>query len=119
VQIAVDDFGIGLSSLGHLRRFPIDILKIDRSLIASLAAARDSSLLVHTLVHTAKTLGLRIIAEGIENEEQIDPLLAEQCDAGQGFLYGRPLSPDQLDVFLQAHSMDPRAGATGGGRRRR
>ena len=103
VRIAIDDFGTGYSSLAYLRQFPIDILKIDRSFISSLATTRDSSMLIHTLVQFGKTLGLETIAEGIEEEGQIDPLLAEQCDTGQGFLYGRPLSPTQLDIFLRTH----------------
>jgi len=103
VRIAIDDFGTGYSSLAYLRQFPVDILKIDRSFISSLATTRDSSMLIHTLVQFGKTLGLETIAEGIEEEDQMDPLLAEQCDTGQGFLYGRPLSPTQLDIFLRTH----------------
>src|SRR6202035_192966 len=82
VRIAIDDFGTGYSSLAYLRQFPVDILKIDRSFISSLATTRDSSMLIHTLVQFGKTLGLQTIAEGIEEEGQIDPLLAEQCDTG-------------------------------------
>ncbi len=103
VRIAIDDFGTGYSSLAYLRQFPIDILKIDRSFISSVATTRDSSMLIRTLVQFGKTLGLETIAEGIEEEGQMDPLLAEQCDTGQGFLYGRPLSPTQLDIFLRTH----------------
>jgi diguanylate cyclase (GGDEF)-like protein len=108
VRIAIDDFGTGYSSLAFLRQFPIDILKIDRSFISSMANTRESSALIHTLVQFAKTLGLTTIAEGVEEEGQIDPLLAEQCESGQGFLYGRPLSPTQLDIFLRTHlTQDP------------
>jgi len=103
VRIAIDDFGTGYSSLAYLRRFPVDILKIDRSFISAMATTRDSSMLIHTLVQFGKALGLETIAEGIEEEDQMDPLLAEQCDTGQGFLYGRPLSPAQLDIFLCTH----------------
>jgi diguanylate cyclase (GGDEF)-like protein len=103
VRIAIDDFGTGYSSLAYLRQFPVDILKIDRSFISAMATTRDSSMLIHTLVQFGKTLGLETIAEGIEEEGQMDPLLAEQCDTGQGFLYGRPLSPTQLDIFLRTH----------------
>jgi len=103
VRIAIDDFGTGYSSLAFLRQFPIDILKIDRSLISSMASTRESSMLIHTLVQVGKTLGLEVVAEGIEEEGQIDPLVAEQCDRGQGFLYGRPLTPTQLDIFLRTH----------------
>jgi EAL domain-containing protein (putative c-di-GMP-specific phosphodiesterase class I) len=108
VRIAIDDFGTGYSSLTYLQQFPIDILKIDRSFISAMAGTRESSLLIHTLVQFSKTLGLQTIAEGIEEEGQIDPLLAEQCEAGQGFLYGRPLSATQLDIFLRTHlTQDP------------
>ncbi|HLN42092.1 MAG TPA: EAL domain-containing protein, partial [Acidimicrobiales bacterium] len=70
----------------------------------------------HTLVQFGKTLGLETIAEGIEEEGQMDPLLAEQCDTGQGFLYGRPLSPTQLDIFLSTHlTQDTKTRASGGG----
>ena len=103
IRIAIDDFGTGYSSLAYLRQFPVDILKIDRSFITSLATTRDASMLIHTLVQFGKTLGLETIAEGIEEEGQIDPLVAEQCETGQGFLYGRPLSPTQLDIFLRIH----------------
>jgi diguanylate cyclase (GGDEF)-like protein len=103
VRIAIDDFGTGYSTPAYLRQFPIDILKIDRSFISSMITTRDSSMLIHTLVQFGKTLGLETIAEGIEEEGQLDPLLAEQCDTGQGFLYGRPLSPTQLDIFLRTH----------------
>jgi diguanylate cyclase (GGDEF)-like protein len=103
VRIAIDDFGTGYSSLAYLRQFPVDILKIDRSFISSVSPTQDSSMIIHTLVQFGKTLGLETIAEGIEEEGQLDPLLAEQCEAGQGFLYGRPLSPTQLDIFLRTH----------------
>jgi diguanylate cyclase (GGDEF)-like protein len=103
VRIAVDDFGTGFSSLAYLRQFPIDILKIDRSFIDSVATSSESSTLIHTLVEFGQTLGLEVIAEGIENEGQLHPLILANCDAGQGFLYGRPLTPAQLDLFLSMH----------------
>jgi diguanylate cyclase (GGDEF)-like protein len=115
VRIAIDDFGTGYSSLTYLRQFPVDIIKIDRSFISSLATTRDSSMLIHTLVQFGKTLGLETIAEGIEEEGQMDPLLAEQCDTGQGFLFGRPLSPTQLDIFLSTQLTQARMRAGGGG----
>jgi diguanylate cyclase (GGDEF)-like protein len=103
VRIAVDDFGTGFSSLAYLRRFPIDILKIDRSFIASMSTPAESSTVMHTLVQFGQSLGLEVIAEGIEEEGQIDPLIAANCDSGQGFLYGRPLTAVQLDLFLNMH----------------
>ncbi len=103
VRLAVDGFGIGFSSIAFLRRFPIDILKIDRSLIASSSTPAESAALVHTLVELGQTLGVEVIAEGIENAGQLDPLIRANCDAGQGFLYGRPLTAAQLELFLSMH----------------
>ena len=100
VRIAVDDFGTGFSSLAYLRRLPIDILKIERSFIVSMATPEESSMVLRTLVDFGKSLGLEVIAEGIEHEGQIDPLLATQCDLGQGFLYARPMTAAQLELFL-------------------
>jgi len=103
VRLAVDDFGIGFSSIAFVRQFPVDILKIDRSLIASSSTPAKSSALVRTLVELGQTLGLEVIAEGIENAGQLDPLILANCDAGQGFLYGRPLTGAQLELFLSMH----------------
>jgi predicted signal transduction protein with EAL and GGDEF domain len=103
VSVAVDDFGTGYSSLAYLRRFPVDILKIDRSFIASMTSSERSSALIHTLVQLGKTLGLDTVAEGIEEPRQLEQLRAEQCDTGQGFLYARPLSPEDLGNFLRSH----------------
>ncbi len=103
VSVAVDDFGTGYSSLAYLRRFPVDILKIDRSFIASMTSSERSSALIHTLVQLGKTLGLDTVAEGIEEPQQLEQLRAEQCDTGQGFLYARPLSREGLGNFLASH----------------
>jgi EAL domain-containing protein (putative c-di-GMP-specific phosphodiesterase class I) len=103
VRIAVDDFGTGFSSLAYLRRLPIDILKIERSFIDSMSTPAESSMIMHTLVEFGQSLGLDVIAEGIEHEGQLDPLRAANCELGQGFLYGRPMTPIQLDLFLTMH----------------
>ena len=103
VSVAVDDFGTGYSSLAYLRRFPVDILKIDRSFIASMTSSERSSALIHTLVQLGKTLGLDTVAEGIEEPRQLEQLRAEQCDTGQGFLYAKPMSPEDLGTFLASH----------------
>ena len=103
VRVAIDDFGTGYSSFAYLRRFPVDILKIDRTFIASMTTSRRSSALVHTLVQLGRSLGLSTVAEGIEEQEQLDQLQEERCDTGQGFLYARPLSPGDLEAFLGSH----------------
>jgi len=107
VSVAVDDFGTGYSSLAYLRRFPVDILKIDRSFIASMTSSERSSALIHTLVQLGKSLGLDTVAEGIEEQQQLEQLRDEQCDTGQGFLYAKPLSPQELEVFLRTHLVAP------------
>jgi diguanylate cyclase (GGDEF)-like protein len=103
VRVAIDDFGTGYSSLAHLRRFPVDALKIDRSFIAALRESAETEALVHMLVQLGKTLDLETVAEGIELHEQFSHLQAEHCDSGQGFLIARPLSPSEVEAFL-AHS---------------
>jgi EAL domain-containing protein (putative c-di-GMP-specific phosphodiesterase class I) len=92
VQLAIDDFGTGYSSLAYLQRFPVDCLKIDRSFTATLSTSTDADLLVHSLVQLAKNLGLRTVAEGIENIGQIDHLRREKVDEAQGFLLSRPVT---------------------------
>jgi diguanylate cyclase (GGDEF)-like protein len=100
ISLAIDDFGTGYSSLAYLRQFPVDILKIDRSFIATIAESYESTVLVHSLVQLGKTLGLEVVAEGVEDTTQLEHLQREQCDTGQGYLYSRPLTADQMYEFL-------------------
>jgi EAL domain-containing protein (putative c-di-GMP-specific phosphodiesterase class I) len=100
VRVAIDDFGTGYSSLSYLRQFRVDAIKIDRSFINTISTSTESNALIHTLVQLGKTLGLQTLGEGIEHQTQLEHLQAEQCDQGQGFLYARPLDPDQVDAFL-------------------
>jgi EAL domain-containing protein (putative c-di-GMP-specific phosphodiesterase class I) len=102
VRVAIDDFGTGYSSLAHLRRFPVDALKIDRSFIAGLKDSPETEALVHMLVQLGKTLAIETVAEGIEQYEQYSHLCREHCDSGQGFLIARPLDADALERFLAA-----------------
>ena len=90
VRLAIDDFGIGYSSLAYLHRFPIDILKIDRSFVSRLVAEGEGPELARAVVMLGQTLGLDTIAEGIESDSQAAALLALGCKVGQGFLYARP-----------------------------
>ena len=95
VRIAIDDFGTGYASLSYLREFPADILKIDRSFVAHLATSAGSNFL-DALVHLGKSLGLLTIAEGIEQMSQLKHLRHEGCDWGQGFLFSKPLPPEEI-----------------------
>jgi len=100
VRIAIDDFGTGYSSLAYLRQFPVDALKIDRSFISGIAGSKGSAALIHTLVQLGKTLDIETLAEGIEEQSQLETLQREHCDHGQGFLFSRPLDVDAVEKFL-------------------
>ncbi len=97
VQLALDDFGTGHSSLTLLRNLPLDIVKIDRSLIRQVAVGAQDAVLVQLVVDAAHTLGLRVCAEGVEEETQARQVVAMGCDTGQGFLFGRPSARPRLD----------------------
>jgi EAL domain-containing protein (putative c-di-GMP-specific phosphodiesterase class I) len=99
VRLAMDDFGTGYSSLSHLRRFPLDVIKVDRSFIAGLGDGQGSSI-AGAIVSLARALGLRTVAEGIEDDEQHRAVLALGCDLGQGYLFARPMPADDLTRLL-------------------
>jgi diguanylate cyclase (GGDEF)-like protein/PAS domain S-box-containing protein len=101
VSLAMDDFGTGYSSLAHLRRFPLDVIKVDRSFVAGLGDGQGSSI-AGAIVSLAHALGLRTVAEGIEDDEQRRAVLALGCDVGQGFLFARPMPADDLTRLLAA-----------------
>jgi diguanylate cyclase (GGDEF)-like protein/PAS domain S-box-containing protein len=96
VRLAIDDFGTGYSSLSYLHRFPIDILKIDRSFVGSLTNSDNGPELARAVITLGETLGLETVAEGIEHEPQVAALLALGCVAGQGFLFAKSSSLEQL-----------------------
>ena len=102
VRLAIDDFGTGYSSLSYLERFPVDILKIDRSFIVGLTADGDHPVLASAIVELGRALDLDVIAEGIEVQEQADWLAARGCRLGQGYLLARPLGPDAAEAFIVA-----------------
>lgn len=100
VDLAVDDFGTGYSSLSYLKRFPIDTLKIDQSFVADLETP-DGAAIVDAILALAKTLNLRVIAEGIENEHHLAHLVRRGCDLLQGFYFARPLYPEDVPSMLR------------------
>jgi EAL domain-containing protein (putative c-di-GMP-specific phosphodiesterase class I) len=102
VGVAIDDFGTGYSSLAYLRQFPVDILKIDRSFVTPITDSAESKVLLHTLVQLGQQLGLKTLAEGIEQHEQFWQLQDEHCDSGQGFIFARPLASDDVEGFLES-----------------
>ncbi len=105
VRLAIDDFGTGYSSLSYLRQFPIDILKIDRSFISSLDGSTDSMALVRSILNLSSTLRLETVAEGIEESEQRDVLRELGAQQGQGYLFARPMAPDDLGELLAGSAM--------------
>ena len=104
VRIAIDDFGTGYSSFAHLKQFPVDALKIDRSFISRLAENPEGETLIHTLVQLGKALSIETLAEGIEEEHELSVLQEEQCDSGQGFLFARPLDLAETEEFMRTWS---------------
>ncbi len=105
--ISIDDFGIGYSSLTYLRRFPIDVLKLDRSFIEHIADEVEARAVVKAVIRLGHELGLTVVAEGVEEEDQLGLLREWRCDAAQGFLLAKPMASFQLEDFLE----DARASA--------
>jgi diguanylate cyclase (GGDEF)-like protein/PAS domain S-box-containing protein len=102
ILLAMDDFGTGYSSLSYLKRFPIDVLKIDRSFVMGLGESPEDTALVRTVIQLAKALALKVTAEGVETEEQIKQLTAMECDRGQGYFFARPASAKTIEELLSS-----------------
>jgi diguanylate cyclase (GGDEF)-like protein len=107
VSLAIDDFGTGYSSLAYLKRLPINTLKIDRSFIQDLAASEEDRQVIQAILAMAHALGLQVVAEGVESDEQLAFLREQGCDFIQGFLFCRPLPMAQLESFLEQRAQLP------------
>ncbi|MDP9241070.1 MAG: EAL domain-containing protein, partial [Actinomycetota bacterium] len=105
VFLAIDDFGTGYSSLSYLSRFPIDILKIDRSFVESMNSSQDKADLTEAIVRLGSTLRLRTVAEGIEQQTQLSALREMGCVSGQGYLFSRGLPSDEIDILIAARQV--------------
>ncbi|MBF0139349.1 MAG: EAL domain-containing protein [Magnetococcales bacterium] len=112
-QLAIDDFGTGFSSLNYLRRFPIDTLKIDRSFVNNCVENADDGSIVRTFIGLAHSLGLAVVAEGVEHEIQGQFLKEEGCDVIQGFYFSRPLSAEAFESYMQQHPVKPSLAVVG------
>ena len=102
VRLAVDDFGTGYSSLNYIRRFPVDILKVDKSFVDGVSEGGEESALTAAIIELAGILRLRPVAEGIERADQLEKLLALRCDLGQGYYFAKPLPLQRVDQLLTA-----------------
>ena len=103
IKISLDDFGTGFSSLSYLRKFPISVLKVDKSFIDDVPGDTDSMTMVETIISMARHLNLNTVAEGVETSEQLRFLRENQCDQVQGYLFAPPMPADQFIAFLKKH----------------
>jgi diguanylate cyclase (GGDEF)-like protein len=101
VQLAVDDFGTGYSSLSYLRKFPIDALKIDQSFVRQITTVPDETIIVEAVISMGRSLKLRVVAEGVETQDQLAFLQSHQCDEAQGYYFSRPVPPHQFANMLE------------------
>jgi diguanylate cyclase (GGDEF)-like protein len=102
VQLAIDDFGTGYSSLSYLRQFPVDTLKIDKSFVDGVDREAERATLASAIIDLGRTLGLKTVAEGIEQPTQLAELTSLGCDVGQGYHFARPLGRDALEAWLMS-----------------
>ncbi len=101
IRIAIDDYGTGYSSLSLLKQLPISIMKIDKSFIADIGTDSNDRIIVNSTIQLAHNLGLKVVAEGVETEEQLDFLKKHNCDYIQGNYFSKPLAIKKLKAFLE------------------
>jgi EAL domain-containing protein (putative c-di-GMP-specific phosphodiesterase class I) len=101
VRLSIDDFGTGYSSLAYLKRLPVDEIKIDKSFVIDMAGDADDAVIVRSTIELAHNLGLEVVAEGVENQEIWDRLMALGCDAAQGYYMSRPMPGAEFNHWLR------------------
>ncbi len=97
IQIAIDDFGTGYSSLSYLKDLPIHELKIDQSFVFGIQTDVNSAAIVQAIIRMAQSLGLRVVAEGVENQETLDFLVQNHCEGAQGYYFSKPVDPTTFE----------------------
>jgi len=108
ISIAIDDFGTGYSSLAYLTRFPVDKLKIDRGFIGKICSDDQNAEIAHAIINLGHSLEMKVVAEGVETQQQLAILKEEDCDEGQGYLFARPLPIEEFVDFLRRPPLDNR-----------
>ena len=106
VQLSIDDFGTGYSSLNYLHRIPADVLKIDRSFVSQMDDSEECRQIIRTIMNLARSLSMRVIAEGPETETHVEQLMTLDCDYGQGYFFSRPVAAEQARALLQVSPFD-------------
>jgi EAL domain-containing protein (putative c-di-GMP-specific phosphodiesterase class I) len=109
IRLALDDFGTGFSSLSHLRSLPFDVIKIDRSFVATIHRDRESAAIVRAVTTLANAIGVPVTVEGIENAETHDAVIGFGCATGQGWYFGKPMTGDQAEQLLHGRAAVPPA----------
>lgn len=104
IELDIDDFGTGYSSLSYLQRFHYDTLKIDRSFVQTMSEKIDSSAIVEAIISLGGTLGMKVVAEGVETEDEVSRLRAMNCPSAQGYWYSRPMNQDAVNDYLRKSS---------------
>jgi diguanylate cyclase len=99
-ELSIDDFGTGYSSLAYLQRLAVNEIKIDRSFVMNLASVHDDEIIVRSTIDLAHNLGLRVVAEGVEDENVAEMLVGYGCDAAQGYLFAQPAAAEDLEDLL-------------------
>ena len=100
LKIAIDDFGTGVSSLGYLKHFPVDTLKLSYDFVLNLPMDSADASIASAVINLARNMQLSSVAEGVENQGQMDFLRSQDCERIQGFLFSRPIPPDQMTALL-------------------
>lgn len=104
VRLSIDDFGTGYSALSYLKRFPFDTLKIDRSFVCDITVDPENAALVTAIIAMARSLGLKVVGEGIETKEQLHMLKAQHCDTIQGYYFSKPLTTEDFQEYIETHN---------------
>jgi len=102
-RLAIDDFGTGYASLTYLQRFPVSVIKIDRTFVRDMASGGPSLAIVRSTIELARSLGLTVVADGIEDRQTADTLREIGCDLAQGYYFARPGSAREIDLYLNEH----------------